>query len=425
MLNRKRVVLTGVGAITPVGNNIKDFWESLVEGRSGVSILKAFESKFDSRIAAEVKNFDASKYMNPKQLRRFDIFVKYAVAAAKMAVEDSGLDKQDINKELAGVHVGSGIGGLHTIESEHRRFLGVSETGEKIDKTKGEKKISPFLIPMLIPNMACGIIAIELGFKGPNITSVTACATASNSIGDAFRIIERADAEIMIAGGTEAATTEMGFGGFCALKALSTRNDQPEKASRPFDRERDGFIMGEGAAIVVLEELEHAKKRGAKIYCELIGYGVSSDAYHMTAPDPNGDGAIRCMKGAIKDANINISDVDYINAHGTSTVLNDSMETKAIKSVFGEYAYKIPVSSTKSVTGHLLGAAGSAELIACVKTIEKGIIPPTINYEYPDPECDLDYVPNQPREKKVNIALSNSLGFGGHNVTLIVKRFKG
>ncbi len=419
-MSKRRVVLTGVGAVTPVGNNIKDFWKSLIEGKTGVARLTAFDpSPFNSQIAAEIKNFDATKYMTPKQERRLDEFVKYAIAAAKMAIEDTGLDLENIAREKAGVYIGSGIGGLHTIEEEHTRYL------KNPDEDKAASKLSPFLIPMLIVNMASGIVSIELGFKGPNSAAVTACATASHSIGDAYRIVQRGEADIMVAGGSEAAITKMGFGGFCALKALSTRNDEPEKASRPFDRERDGFIMGEGSAVVVLEELEHARKRGARIYCEMVGYGMSGDAYHMTAPDPAGSGAVRCMKASLEDAGLNPEDVDYINAHGTSTPLNDKMETGAIKTVFGDYAYKLPVSSTKGVTGHLLGATGAAELIACAKTIETGIIPPTINYEYPDPECDLDYVPNKAREAKVDVAVSNSLGFGGHNVTLALKRFTG
>jgi len=415
----RRVVLTGVGAVTPVGNNVPDFWDAVVEGRTGVGYLTAFDaSNFSSRIAAEVKNFDATLYMTDKQDRRLDQFVKFAIAASKMAFDDSGLDQVKIGLERAGVYIGSGIGGLHTVEGEHRKYL---ERGPEV----GPSKISPFLIPMLIANMASGIVSIELGFKGPNSAAVTACATASHSIGDAFKIIQRGDADIMVTGGSEAATTPMGFGGFCALKALSTRNDAPEKASRPFDRERDGFIMGEGAAVIVLEELEHAKKRGARIYCELIGYGMSGDAYHMTAPEPSGDGAIRCMIASLEDGKINVEDVDYINAHGTSTPLNDKMETSAIRQVFGDHADKLSVSSTKGVTGHLLGATGGAELIACAKEIETGTIPPTINYEFPDPECDLDYVPNEARKKEVNVAISNSLGFGGHNVTLAVKKFTG
>jgi len=417
MSMRRRVVLTGVGEVTPVGNNANDTWAAMVEGRTGVGPLTAFESPFNSKIAAEIKGFDASKYMDAKKVRRLDLFVKYAIAAAKMGIEDSGLDLGKIVQEKAGVNIGSGIGGLHTIETEHVKYI------ENPDEIKAASKLSPFLIPMLIVNMASGIVSIELGFKGPNSAAVTACATASNSIGDAFRIIERGDADIMVAGGSEAAITKMGFGGFCALKALSTRNDEPGRASRPFDKERDGFIMGEGSGVVVLEELEHAKKRGARIYCEMVGYGMSSDAYHMTAPDPTGDGAVRCMMGSLLDGGINLDEVNYINAHGTSTQLNDKMETAAIKRVFGDRAYKIPVSSTKGVTGHLLGATGASELIACVKAIETQVVPPTINYEYPDPECDLDYVPNEARKMTVNVALSNSLGFGGHNVTLAIKKF--
>ncbi|RKY41947.1 MAG: beta-ketoacyl-[acyl-carrier-protein] synthase II [Candidatus Makaraimicrobium thalassicum] len=420
MSNNRRVVLTGVGTITPVGNNVKDFWEALLNGKTGVAHLTAFDpSPFNSHIAAEVKNFDATRYMSLKQERRLDPFVKFAIAAAKIAVEDSGFDLDEINRDKAGVYIGSGIGGLHTIETEHAKYLNTP------DENKAASKMSPFLIPMLIVNMASGLVSIELGLKGPNSAAVTACATASHSIGDAFKIIQRDEADIMVAGGTEAAITKMGFGGFCALKALSRRNDEPEKASRPFDRERDGFIMGEGAAVVVLEELEHARKRGAHIYCELLGYGMSGDAYHMTAPDPTGSGAVRCMKSCLEDAGLNPEEVDYINAHGTSTPLNDKMETGAIKSVFKEYAYKLAVSSTKGVTGHMLGATGAAEIIACAKAIEDKVIPPTINYEYPDPECDLDYVPNQAREEEINVALSNSLGFGGHNVSLVVRRFTG
>lgn len=419
-MSKKRVVLTGLGVISPVGNDIKNFWEALVNGKTGVARLTAIDpTPFNSKISAEVKGFDPSRFMTPKQAKRLDPFVKYALGAAKTALEDSGLDPKDIVMERAGVYIGSGIGGLHTVEAEHEKYLRSS------DESKAASKISPFLIPMLIVNMASGIVSIELGFKGPNSAAVTACATASHSIGDAFKIIQRGEADIMAAGGSEAAITKMGFGGFCALKALSTRNDEPEKASRPFDRERDGFIMGEGAAVVILEELDHALKRGARIYCEMAGYGMSGDAYHMTAPDPTGDGAARCMKAALKDAGLNTEDVDYINAHGTSTQMNDKTETAAIKTVFGKRAYKIAVSSTKGVTGHLLGAAGGAELMACAKAITDKVIPPTINYEYPDPECDLDYVPNEAREFDVNVALSNSLGFGGHNVTLVVKRFAG
>lgn len=419
-MSKRRVVITGLGVVSPVGNNVKDCWESIITGKTGAARLTAFDpSPFPSQIAAEIKNFDATKYLNPKQERRFDPFVKYAIAAAKMALENSGLDVAKIDLDRAGVYIGSGIGGLHTVEAEHEKYI------QTEDKHKAVDRISPFLIPMLIVNMASGLASIELKFRGPNSAAVTACATGSHSIGDAFKIIQRNDADIMAAGGSEAATTKMGFGGFCALKALSTRNDDPQHASRPFDRERDGFVMGEGAGVVILEELEHAKKRGAHIYCEIVGYGMSGDAYHMTAPDPSGTGAVRCMNCALSDAGLNPEDVDYINAHGTSTPLNDKMETSAIKKVFGDYAKKVAVSSTKGSTGHMLGAAGAAELIVCAKAIEDRIIPPTINYEYPDPECDLDYVPNTARKQDINVAASNSLGFGGHNVTLIVKKFIG
>jgi 3-oxoacyl-[acyl-carrier-protein] synthase II len=419
-MSNKRVVLTGVGLVTPVGNNIRDYWDSLVNGRTGVSRLTAFDpTPFNSHVAAEVKNFDPTVYINSKQERRLDPFVKFAIAAAKMAVEDCGLDLSKIDPDRAGVYIGSGIGGLHTVELEHAKYIRTE------DEARAASRISPFLIPMLIVNMASGMVSIELGFRGPNSSAVTACAAGSHSIGDAFRLIQRGDADVMAAGGSEAAITKMGFGGFCALKALTTRNDDPERASRPFDRDRDGFAMGEGSGIVILEELEHARKRGAEIYCEMVGYGMSGDAYHMTAPAPDGDGAVRCMTLSLKDAKIDISEVGYINAHGTSTQLNDAMETAAIKKVFGDRAYKVPVSSTKGVTGHLLGATGATELIACAKVIKHGIIPPTINYENPDPDCDLDYVPNTAREQEVDVAMNNSLGFGGHNVTLVLKKFKG
>ena len=417
---KRRVVLTGVGAVTPVGNNVEDSWYNMVEGNTGVDRLKAFDpTPFVSQIAAEVKDFNPGLYLNPKQVKRLDPFVKFAIAAAHMAVDDSGIDVNSIDLEKAGVYIGSGIGGLHTVELEHAKYI------RNPDECKAASRISPFLIPMLIVNMASGIVSIELGFKGPNSAAVTACATASHSIGDAFKIIQRGEATIMVAGGSEAATTKMGFGGFCALKALSTRNDDPKRASRPFDKERDGFVMGEGAGVVMLEELEHAKKRGAEIYCEIVGYGMSGDAYHMTAPSPDGNGAVRCMTAAIVAADLNVEDVDYINAHGTSTPMNDRTETQAIKTVFGDHIKKLAVSSTKGVTGHLLGATGGVELIACAKAIKEKVIPPTINYEYPDPECDLDYVPNTAREADVKVACSNSLGFGGHNVTLIVREFKG
>jgi 3-oxoacyl-[acyl-carrier-protein] synthase II len=410
---KKRVVVTGLGVISPIGNTTNEFWKALLEGESGTDVLTAFDSsKFDSHIAAEVKGFDAAKVLNSKQLRRMDRFVQFGVAAAKEAFDDSGLNLSKENVDRIGVYVGSGIGGLHTIEEQVRIYL-----------DKGPSRLSPFLIPMLIVNMASGQISILLGVKGPNSCVATACATGSHAIGDAFKIIQRADADIMIAGGTEGCITPVGFGGFCALKALSCRNDDPKHASRPFERDRDGFVMGEGAGVIILEELEHAKARHARIYCEVAGYGFTGDAYHMTAPDPEGDGAARCMAMAVKDADLKPQDVDYINAHGTSTQLNDAIETKAIKTVFSKHAYKLAVSSTKSMTGHLLGAAGGVEAAACALAIKHDIIPPTINYENPDPECDLDYVPNKARKARVNVAISNSLGFGGHNATIALRKY--
>ena len=418
MRNQRRVVVTGLGTISPIGNTIEEFWKSLLEGKSGVKRLSCFDpTHFTSKIAAEVRNFDPSQYLSPKEIKHMDRFVQFAVCAAKLAVADSGmvLDKED--RTRIGVLVGSGIGGLHTVEAEHRQYIALGPE-------KGPDRISPFLIPMLIVNMATGQISITMGLKGPNSAVATACATSNHAIGDALRIIQRGDADAMVCGGSEAATTYMGFGGFCALKALSTEyNDEPERASRPFDKNRDGFVMGEGAGVVVLEEAGRAVKRGAKIYCELIGYGMSGDAYHMTAPDPEGDGGVRCMVATIKDAGLKPKDIDYINAHGTSTLYNDKIETAAIKKVFGDHAKKLAISSTKSVMGHLLGAAGGVELIASALAMKEGIIPPTINYETPDPECDLDYVPNKPRAAKIKVAMSNALGFGGHNAALIIKKF--
>ena len=417
MLKKRRVVVTGLGVVSPIGNSIEEFWKSLLEGKSGVRRLSCFDpTYFTSKIAAEVKNFNPASYLSPKEIKRMDRFVQFAVVSAKMAVSNAklNLDKEDRNR--IGVVIGSGIGGLRTVEAEHRQFIALGPE-------KGPDRMSPFLIPMLIVNMAAGQTSITLGLKGPNSAVATACATGNHAIGDAFRIIQRGEADVMVSGGSEAAITHMGFGGFCALKALSTTyNDEPERASRPFDKSRDGFVMGEGAGIVVLEEMDRAVKRGANIYCELIGYGMSGDAYHMTAPDPEGDGGIRCMRETLKDAGIKPEAVDYINAHGTSTLYNDKIETLAIKKVFGPHARKLAVSSTKSVMGHLLGAAGGAELIVCALAIKEGIIPPTINYETPDPECDLDYVPNKPRSSKIKVAMSNALGFGGHNATLMVRK---
>ncbi len=413
-MEKRRVVITGIGTVSPVGNTKDEFWNSLCEGKSGGGKVSYFDAaEFTSQIDAEVKNFDPTVCIGPKELRRMDRFVQFAVCASKMANIDSGLDldKEDVNR--IGVIVGTGIGGLHVVEEQQKSYL-----------EKGPRRISPFLIPMLIVNMAPGQISISLGLKGPNSCVTTACATGGHSIGDAFKLIARGDAEAMFAGGTESCITPLGFGGFCALKALTTRNDDPLSASRPFDKNRDGFLMGEGAGIVVLEELEHAKARGAEIYAEIVGYGMSGDAYHITAPNPTGEGAARCMKLALDDGGINIDEVSYINAHGTSTLMNDKVETLAIKTVFGDLAKKVAISSTKSMTGHLLGAAGGVECAAIALAIKDGIIPPTINYETPDPDCDLDYVPNTARKQPVNVAISNSLGFGGHNVTLVLKKYE-
>ncbi|MFC1577237.1 beta-ketoacyl-ACP synthase II [Candidatus Omnitrophota bacterium] len=416
MAKSRRVVVTGLGFLSPVGNNQNDFWDSLLKGKSGVRRLQCFDpANFNSKIGAEVLDFDPSPYLSAKEIRRMDRFVQFGVVASKMAVADSGLDIDKIDKDRMGVYVGSGIGGLHTVESECLQYY-------RLGPEKGPGRISPFLIPMLIVNMASGQISIKIGAKGPNSAVATACATGNHAIGDALKIIQRGAADIMLSGGAEGAITPMGFGGFCAMKALSTRNDEPEKASRPFDKNRDGFIMGEGAGVIVLEEMEHALKRNARIYCEVIGYGMSGDAYHMTAPSPDGDGAARCMAEALKDAGIKPKEVDYINAHGTSTIYNDKIETIAIKRVFGDHTGKVAISSTKGGMGHLLGAAGGVEAIVCALTIKENIIPPTINYETPDPECDLDYVPNEPRQAKVDVTMSNSLGFGGHNATLIFRR---
>ncbi|HPA20011.1 MAG TPA: beta-ketoacyl-ACP synthase II [Verrucomicrobiae bacterium] len=410
----RRIVVTGLGAITPVGKDVGTYWDALVNGRSGAGPITAFDaSAFDCRIAAEVKGFEpALGFKNPKDARRADRYTQLAVAAAKQAVADAGLaDPAGLDLDRIGVMIGSGIGGLITLENQHSVYL-----------EKGPGRLSPFLIPMLIGNIASGIVAMEHGFRGPNLAVVTACATSAQCIGEAWRIIRDGDADVIVAGGSEAAICPMGIGGFAAMRAVSFRNDAPEQASRPWDTGRDGFLMGEGSGMVVIETLEHAKKRGAKIYCELAGYGLSADAYHLSAPDPDGAGAARAMAGAIKRAGVALEEVGYINAHGTSTPLGDICETLAIKSVFGDHAKKVPVSSTKSMIGHLLGAAGAVEAIVCVKTIETGIIHPTINLNNPDPKCDLDYVPNQARQARVNVAMSNSFGFGGHNSCLVLKR---
>jgi len=411
---KKRVVITGLGVISPVGNDVSSFWQSLKAGKNGVGLITSFDAKeFDSRIAAEVKNFDPTHYgITLKDVKRTAKFVQFAVAAAKQAIASSGLilDKEDRNR--IGVIIGSGIGSLHTIEEEHKIFL-----------SKGPSRLSPFLIPMLIVNEASGLVAIVHGLKGPNSCVATACASGSHAIGEAYRTILYGDADVMITGGTESCIVPTAVGGFCALKALSTRNNEPNKASRPFDMERDGFVMAEGSGLVVLESLEHAKKRNANIIAEIVGFGMTCDAYHITAPDPEGEGAGAAMTVALKDAHMNPEDIDYINAHGTSTKLNDKIETLSMKRAFGKHSKEVMVSSTKSMTGHLLGAAGGIEFIVCCLAIKDGIIPPTINYEHPDPECDLDYVPNVARKVNVVACMSNSLGFGGHNASLIVKKF--
>lgn len=410
----RRVVITGYGVISPIGIGADDFWNSLVSGKSGISRVSTFDtSQFSTQIGAEVKNFQPEKYIDKKKIRKMDRFSQLAFAAARIAIEDAKLDMKKEDPFRVGVIVGSGIGGLSTVAAEHQVLL-----------EKGPRRVSPFMIPMLITNIAAGEIAIAHNIKGPNYSLSSACATSNHTIGDALRLIHYGDADVIIAGGSEAAVTPLGLAGFCSARALSTRNDDPEHASRPFDKERDGFVMGEGAGIVILELLEHALSRGVTIRAELIGYGATNDAYHITAPSPDGQSAARAMSNALADGGVKPEEVDYINAHGTSTPLNDKVETFAIKKVFGDYAYKIPISSSKSMIGHLLGAAGVVELIATILSMEKEMLPPTINYEFPDPECDLDYVPNKARPKKINVALSNSLGFGGHNATLVVRKYK-
>jgi 3-oxoacyl-[acyl-carrier-protein] synthase II len=410
----RRVVITGVGIETPLGSEKAKLWSNIVSGKSGISAVDSFDvSQYPCRIAGEIKDFDPTQYMEKRDAKKVDRYTQLGVSAALKAWQDAGLDKIDLDKDEVGVLVGSGIGGIQTIEQQLKILI-----------EKGPRRVSPFLVPALIANMASGYISILLGLRGPNSTVVTACATSTHAIGDAWHIVKRGDAEIMLAGGAEAAISDLAFSGFSAARALSTQyNDQPEKASRPFDLKRDGFVMGEGAGIVVLETLEHALSRGVPIYGEIVGYGMSGDAYHMTAPDPEGRGAFLCMQRALKSASIRADQVDYINAHGTSTEFNDKIETMAIKKLFGEHAYKLAISSTKSMVGHLLGAAGAVELIATLLIMEHRIIHPTINYEYPDPECDLDYVPNEARNSEVNLAISNSFGFGGTNATLAIKRY--
>jgi 3-oxoacyl-[acyl-carrier-protein] synthase II len=412
----RRVVVTGLGVVTPLGHQLDVFWNNLVAGQCGIDRISSFDAMpFDSQIAGEVKNFDpAPAFPSPKEIRRTDRFSQFGVYAAYQALLDSGLDLAKENRDEIGVIIGSGIGGLQTTTEQHKILL-----------DRGPKRLSPFMIPMLISNMASGLFSMFYNLRGPNFAICSACATSNHAIGEAWRAIKMGDAQVMFAGGAEAAIVPVGIGGFCAMKALSTRNDDPKHASRPFDKERDGFVMGEGAGTIVLEELEHAQKRGAKIYCEIVGYGNTADAYHLTAPSPGGEGAVRCMRMALRNGGLKPEDISYINAHGTSTPQGDLCETQAIKTVFGEHAKKIAVSSTKGAIGHMLGAAGAVEMSVCVLAIKHGIAPPTINYQVPDPECDLDYVPNTARELKINAVINNSFGFGGHNGSIVAKKFVG
>jgi 3-oxoacyl-[acyl-carrier-protein] synthase II len=410
----RRVVITGLGVVAPLGNSVDVFWDNLIAGKCGVEKITAFDpSPFDTQIAAQVKDFDpAPAFPSPKEIRRTDRYSQFGIHAAWQALKDSGLDLTKTDPNHVGAFIGSGIGGLQTTSEQLKVLF-----------DRGPGRLSPFMIPMLISNMASGLVSMYFNLRGPNFATCSACATANHAIGEAWRTIKMGDANVMFAGGAEATIVPIGIGGFCAMRAMSTRNDAPQKASRPFDKERDGFVMGEGSGVVVLEELEHAKARGAKIYAELAGYGNTADAHHLTAPSPGGEGASRCMKQALRNGGLNTTDITYVNAHGTSTPQGDIAETMAIKTVFGDYARKLMVSSTKGATGHMLGAAGAVETIVCVKAIETDTVPPTINYEVPDPECDLDYVPNTARKTKVNAIVNNSFGFGGHNATITAKKF--
>ena len=412
----RRVVITGMGVVTPLGHDLDMFWQNLITGQCGIDTISSFDaSPFATQAAGEVKNFDpAPAFPSPKDIRRADRYSQFGVYAAWSALKDSGLELAKENCDEIGVFIGSGIGGLQTTTEQLKILL-----------ERGPSRLSPFMIPMLISNMASGLVSMYFNLRGPNFATCSACATANHAIGEAWRTIKMGDAQVMFAGGAEAAVIPVGIGGFCAMRAMSTRNDDPKHASRPFDKERDGFVMGEGAGVLVLEELEHAKKRGAKIYCEIAGYGNTADAYHLTTPSPGGEGAARCMKIALRHGGLNLTDVSYINAHGTSTPQGDVCETQAIKTVFGEHARKLVVSSTKGATGHMLGAAGAVEMAACALAIKNSIVPPTINYQVPDPECDLDYVPNTAREMPVNAIINNSFGFGGHNSTIAAKKFVG
>jgi len=410
----RRVVVTGLGVVTPIGNDVPAMWASLLAGKSGIGRISAFDpSALDSQIAAEVKGFDPLLYLSPKEIKRTERFVQFAVAASKQAVQDAGLNIAEEDPFRCGVIIGCGMGSMALIEQQHATLL-----------TKGPGKLSPFMIPMLIANMGSGHTAISLGWKGPNYCTTTACASGAHGAGEAFRAVQRGEVDLMIGGGTESCITPLSVGGFCALQALSRRNDAPERASRPFDKERDGFVIGEGAGVIVLEELAHAKKRGARIYAEMVGYGMTADAFHMTAPDEQGEGATHAMTRALEDAKLRPEQITYLNAHGTSTELNDKIETLAIKKAFKDAAKRVAVSSTKSMTGHLIGGAGGVEAVISVLAIQHGVMPPTVNYEHPDPACDLDYIPNTPRQGTVEAVLSNSLGFGGHNATVIFKTFR-
>ncbi len=412
----RRVVVTGLGVVTPLGNDLQTFWKNLLAGQCGIGPITTFDTTaFDTKIAAAVKDFDpAPAFPSPKEIRRTDRYAQFGIYAAWSALKDSGIDLAKENTDEIGVMMGSGIGGLETTTNQHAVLL-----------ERGPGRMSPFTIPMLISNMASGLISMYYNLRGPNFATCSACATANHAIGEAWRTIKMGDASVMVAGGAEATIIPIGIGGFCAMRAMSTRNDDPQHASRPFDKDRDGFVMGEGAGVLILEELEHAKKRGARIYCEIAGYGNTADAHHLTAPSPGGEGAARCMKMALRSGGLNLTDISYINAHGTSTPQGDVCETQAIKSVFGDHARKLAVSSTKGATGHMLGAAGAVEMAVCTLAIQSGIVPPTINYTTPDPECDLDYVPNTAREMSVNAVVNNSFGFGGHNSTISAKKFVG
>lgn len=414
--NDRRVVVTGLGVVSSLGHDPETLWKNLVAGECGIDRITAFDATgFDCQIAAEVKNFDASAaFPSPKEARRSDRFAQFGIYAGHQALLDSGLDLNKVNRDEIGCFIGSGIGGLHTTAEQHKILL-----------AKGPGRVSPFMIPMLILNMASGLFSMYYKLRGPNVATCSACATSTHAIGEAWRTIKMGDAKAIFAGGTEATIVPLGISGFCSMKAMSTRNDAPKKASRPFDLDRDGFVMGEGAGVLVLEELEHAKARGAKIYCEIVGYGNTADANHMTAPAPEGEGAARCMRMALRNAGLNPEDIDYINAHGTATPAGDIAETQAIKTVFGEHARKLVVNSTKGATGHMLGAAGATEMIVCIKAMQHQVSPPTINQEKPDPQCDLDYVANTARELKINAVVNNSFGFGGHNASIVARRFVG